>query len=412
MSKKKASQRKANKETGAINSYLNRARTLSKENQPETAIQVYKQAIGLSPSNPTPYLEIGKLQVKGKLLKEGIENLEKAVYLSPKMASALVELGQAYMKNNDLEKSLSTLKETLEIAPNSPAVHVAYGSINQRIGELPKAVDSYKEALRLRLNYPTKKKEHRLRTDFGKQSTEELLWDTLSLLAKSGVHAFASYGTLLGLVRDGELLPFDKDLDFGLPQSEMENACQCLERNGWVPLEINNLINPRAFFHPVKKVSLDLSGFVVDPKTGDTFTGFWMSNVPYEWSRNEKYIDIKLYKDESPTGQPIWALSNPEAWLEVIYGDWKTPDPYFDTVIAAKNLCGFSLLTQCYAYSRIFSHWEKGNYKKAAAIAENVLSHLPSESIIALAKSELNTLSSEINNNVKTFSDNYHNYSE
>ncbi|GAB3349417.1 tetratricopeptide repeat protein [Chromohalobacter beijerinckii] len=390
MSKKKASQRKANKETGAINSYLNRARTLSKENQPETAIQVYKQAIGLSPSNPTPYLEIGKLQVKGKLLKEGIENLEKAVYLSPKMASALVELGQAYMKNNDLEKSLSTLKETLEIAPNSPAVHVAYGSINQRIGELPKAVDSYKEALRLRLNYPTKKKEHRLRTDFGKQSTEELLWDTLSLLAKSGVHAFASYGTLLGLVRDGELLPFDKDLDFGLPQSEMENACQCLERNGWVPLEINNLINPRAFFHPVKKVSLDLSGFVVDPKTGDTFTGFWMSNIPYEWSRNTKYIDIELYKDESPTGQPIWSLVNPEAWLEVIYGDWKTPDPYFDTVIAAKNLCGFSLLTQCYAYSRVFSHWEKGNLRKALATTEHSQQHLPNDELLNQVTTHLN----------------------
>lgn len=396
MSKKKASQQKTSKETGAINAYLNRARTLSKENQPETAIQVYKQAIGLSPSNPTPYLEIGKLQVKGKLLKEGIENLEKAVYLSPKMASALVELGQAYMKNNDLEKSLSTLKETLEIAPKSPAVHVAYGSINQRIGELPKAVDSYKEALRLRLNYPTKKKEHKLRTDFGKQSTEELLWDTLSLLAKSGVHAFASYGTLLGLVRDGELLPFDKDLDFGLPQSEMENACQCLERNGWVPLEINNLINPRAFFHPVKKVSLDLSGFVVDPKTGDTFTGFWMSNVPYEWSRNTKYIDIELYKDESPTGQPIWSLVNPEAWLEVIYGDWKTPDPYFDTVIAAKNLCGFSLLTQCYAYSRIFSHWEKGNLRKLSSTIDHVL------------KNKDDTLLVEIKNRIAEENSNQH----
>ncbi|RXE46002.1 tetratricopeptide repeat protein [Chromohalobacter israelensis] len=375
MSKKKVSQRKTNKEKGAINAYLNRARTLSKENQPETAIQVYKQAIGLDSSNATLHFELGRLQVKGRIFKDGIENLERALELSPNMVPALLELGQAHMKNNSLDKSVSVLESTLEIAPENPAANMAYGSIMQRLGELPKAVESYKEALRLRLNFPTKKQESKLKTDFGKQSTEELLWDTLSLLAKAGIHAFASYGTLLGLIRDGELLPFDKDLDFGLPQSEMEKACQCLERNGWVPIDIGAITNPRAFLHPVKEVTLDLSGFVVDPETGDTFTGFWMNNIPYEWSRNTKYIDIELYKDESPTGQPIWSLANPEAWLEVIYGDWKTPDPYFDTVIAAKNLCGFSLLTQCYAYSRIFSHWEKGNYIKAKAITECCLKY-------------------------------------
>lgn len=396
MSKKKTIRQKTNKEKGAINAYLQRARTLSKENQPDTAIQVYKQAIGLDSSNATLHFELGRLQVKGRIFKDGIENLERALKLSPNMVPALLELGQAHMKNNSLDKSVSVLESTLEIAPENPAANMAYGSIMQRLGELPKAVESYKEALRLRLNFPTKKQESKLKTDFGKQSTEELLWDTLSLLAKSGIHAFASYGTLLGLIRDGELLPFDKDLDFGLPQSEMEEACQCLERNGWIPIDIGAVTNPRAFLHPVKEITLDLSGFVVDPETGDTFTGFWMSNIPYEWSRNTKYIDIELYKDESPTGQPIWSLVNPEAWLEIIYGDWKTPDPYFDTVIAAKNLCGFSLLTQCYAYSRIFSHWEKGNLRKLSSTIDHVL------------KNKDDTLLVEIKNRIAEENSNQH----
>lgn len=396
MSKKKTIRQKTNKEKGAINAYLQRARTLSKENQPDTAIQVYKQAIGLDPSNATLHFELGRLQVKGRIFKDGIENLERALEISPNMVPALLELGQAHMKNNSLGKSVSVLEKTIKIAPENPAANMAYGSIMQRLGELPKAVDSYKEALRLRLNFPTKKQESKLKTDFGKQSTEELLWDTLSLLAKSGIHAFASYGTLLGLIRDGELLPFDKDLDFGLPQSEMEEACQCLERNGWIPIDIGAVTNPRAFLHPVKEVTLDLSGFVVDPETGDTFTGFWMSNIPYEWSRNTKYIDIELYKDESPTGQPIWSLVNPEAWLEIIYGDWKTPDPYFDTVIAAKNLCGFSLLTQCYAYSRIFSHWEKGNLRKLSSTIDHVL------------KNKDDTLLVEIKNRIAEENSNQH----
>ena len=65
----------------------------------------------------------------------------------------------------------------------------------------------------------------------------------------------------------------------------------------------------------------------------------------------------------------VWSLVNPEDWLTDLYGDWRIPDPEFDTVIFAANMKGFSLLTQCYAYNRLMWLWKKGYLSKALRIA-------------------------------------------
>ena len=44
----------------------------------------------------------------------------------------------------------------------------------------------------------------------------------------------------------------------------------------------------------------------------------------------------------------VWSVTDAQAWVAALYGpDWRTPDPDFDAVIAAYNLRGFALLTQC-----------------------------------------------------------------
>jgi hypothetical protein len=43
----------------------------------------------------------------------------------------------------------------------------------------------------------------------------------LILLNKYGIAYWADYGTLLGVVRDGDMIPWDYDVDFGILDSEM-----------------------------------------------------------------------------------------------------------------------------------------------------------------------------------------------
>lgn len=386
MSKRKTARRPEtpykSKKQSAADAYAQRAMQHSEKGELNRAIKLIEQAITQAP-NATLHRQLGQWLLLSKRPAKAVHHLERALEFNADFLPALIELGQEYTKQNNFDKARPLLEKAMPLSDENPVAHLVYGTFLQKQGELPEAVEHFRAALRFRLADPFKPAKPPARTDdFDKAETEALMWSTLSVLAKSEIHAFASYGTLLGLIREGSLLPFDKDIDFGLPHCEMERAAACLESNGWVESRNSFLTNPRAFFHPLNGITLDLSGFVVDKETGGTFTGFWMDNIPYEWARNTRYIDVNLRKSSSPAGEPIWELESPEAWLEAIYGDWRTPDPEFDTVVAAKNLCDFSLLTQSYAFARIYSKWEKGEIAKALALVRHAQHHLPTDQLL------------------------------
>lgn len=398
MSKKTTNSRKAPaqpKQAKAAGVYINRAQGFLRDGDIQRGINMLLQGIKIAPENITLHLMLGEQLGKHGRAEASIKHYEKALEIDPDSLMGQINLGQAYSKKNRYDEAAPLLQKALDAAPDNPGVHMAYGVMLQRQGELPESVEHFRKALELKLEQPEKADDKlptpkKQREDFDKPETEELMWDTLNQLAMGNVHAFACYGTLLGLVRDGGLIPFDKDIDLGLPHTEMERAVRCLENHGWVEDPDPFLTNPRAMIHPTKKVSVDLSGFVIDPEEG-TFTGFWLTNdVPHEWNRNTRYPPMELQKDITPAGEPIWVLKHPEDWLMAIYGEgWKEPDPAFDTVIRAKNLYRFSLLTQCYAFSRIYNKWQEGNVKKSLALVEGALAHVPDDELMQNVKAHL-----------------------
>lgn len=401
MSKKAPNSRKAPaqpKQAKAAGVYINRAQGFLRDGDIQRGINMLLQGIKIAPENITLHLMLGEQLGKHGRAEASIKHYEKALEIDPDSLMGQINLGQAYSKKNRYEDAAPLLQKALDAAPDNPGVHMAYGVMLQRQGELPESVEHFRQALELKLEQPEKnddklpapKKE---REDFNKPETEELMWDALHQLAMGNVHAFACYGTLLGIVRDGTLISFDKDLDFGLPHSEMERAVRCLENHGWVEDPDRWMGNPRAMVHPVKKVSVDLFGFVVDAEENMTFTGFWLDDVPHEWNQYSCYPPMKLEKGITPAGDPIWTLQEPEKWLGAIYGDgWKAPDPNFDTVIQAKNFYRFALLTQCYAFSRIYNKWQEGQAKKAMAMVKASRAYLPEDSVLQKLEARLEPL--------------------
>ena len=68
----------------------------------------------------------------------------------------------------------------------------------------------------------------------------------------------------------------------------------------------------------------------------------------------------------------VWRPENSDLYLSELYGDWRTPDPSFDGVVAAKNLVGLSGLTQAFSYNNIITAYRSGRKDKAVSTA-NVL---------------------------------------
>lgn len=369
--------------------YLKQAERLLRAGNARAATAQYQRAVNADPQNVQLRYKFGKHLLRQHQQELGILQLERAVALDGRAAGPRLELGQAYTSANRFANAQVVLDEALRLAPDASQTHLIYGTFLHKQGKLADAVGHFRTALTLMLEHPTQAARPRPRDDFDKPEVERLLWTTLSQLALAGVHAFAAFGTLLGIVREGGLLPFDKDLDIGLPLSELDGATRCLTANGWAEVPHAFAVNPRSFIHLKLQVTIDVTGFAVDPQSADTYEGIWMDGIPYEWNRLTRWNTISLVKADSPEGSPIWSLQDPELWLRTLYGDWRTPDPDFDTIIAAKNLCGFSLMTQCYALGRIYERWESGKLRKAWAAARHSLRHLPDDVLLLTVERRL-----------------------
>lgn len=369
----------------AVQQIINQAEDLINNKEVDQAITLLESAEQDHPDNPALQLFFGKTLIKEKSALDGIKKLENALAQHPEHLGLLLELGQTHLRPGNTKRATPYIQKALELAPDDPNTHIAMGSLAQRKGDLPLAVENYRKALELQLKHPTTKEEPKKKDDFEIGKAENLLWNTLALMAKNGVHMFPAFGTLLGLERNGSLLLHDKDIDTGIPFSEMNRAINILKQNGWQ--EVNNSFgysNPRAFLHTESKISMDIAGFLIDSETGKALTsGAWITGIPKEWNMIWEFDEIALEKCTTPDSSgEFWGLKNPEFWLETIYGDWKIPDKNFDTMVCAKNLRSFSLLTKCFAYSRIFENWTKNNIPRALSLTRATLFHDPNDGLL------------------------------
>ncbi|MCW4630424.1 tetratricopeptide repeat protein [Marinomonas rhodophyticola] len=175
-----------------------------------------------------------------------------------------------------------------------PYLHEAYhilGLCYQQSRLLPQASHAFHQALGAFLSqsfvsaaaYPQPIKKT---STFDRPRAESLLWTTLAELKRQGIYAFATAGTLLGLERTGQLLDNDKDIDIGIDWQQMPAAIQALIALGWQETARSyGLINPRCFIHLTSGITMDVCGYGTELPSGETISGLWMDQVPFDWNR-------------------------------------------------------------------------------------------------------------------------------
>ncbi|MFC3031777.1 tetratricopeptide repeat protein [Pseudoalteromonas fenneropenaei] len=252
------------------------------------------------------------------------------------------------------KEHIAALKAFLESQPFASEVKHLLGLCYQQKRELSAAVSCYRDALATLLQHPpTIPYKQPVAAEFDTTIHETLLWQTLVALRQAGVKSFATSGSLLGIEREGRILANDKDIDIGVDWGQMSQAIGVLQALGWQEYRRSyDLVNPRCFIHAAG-VTLDLCGFAVDARTQTTIAGIWMSEMPFSWNRVTEYPAIHLTDKRTPFGM-VWHLQQPQQFLTALYGDWQTPQPLFDTVLCARNIRDFSLLTQCLLYARLY----------------------------------------------------------
>lgn len=315
---------------------------------------------------------------------EAIELLRHGLRRYPGNRKMTLLLARSLRNEGRYPEAHDLLAALLPQAPEDIDLLKLWATVLQVQGRLPESVAVLQQVLALLCQRPARGSlprpaEPRVRP----QEDLALLWQTLAQLANDGLHAFATAGTLLGLVREGHLLAHDKDFDIGLPWQELPAAVACLQQHGWRELHHSNgLSNPRTFIHPASRLALDLCVFADANEGEGCVGGFWMARIPPHWNRLTDYPALQLHVRDSPAGT-IWALRDPQGWLAALYGpDWRTPDGDFDSSLCACNLRGFSLLTQSYALLRIADAWHTGQLRKALRAARATLRNQPDSPLL------------------------------
>ena len=179
-------------------------------------------------------------------------------------------------------------------------------------------------------------KSGRLVSTFGDRSEGDIdaLLDAtsavISALREAGIEPFLAYGTLLGAVREGQVLPHDSDADLGYVSRHNNPFDVCVEsfrleralrRQGW----------------PVFRYSG--AAFKVDVTEGDVTRGLDVFGGFYDSGRLHLLGEVGAdYREEwiwplttaELHGRPMPVPADPGRLLEAMYGPhWQVPDPAF-----------------------------------------------------------------------------------
>lgn len=182
------------------------------------------------------------------------------------------------------------------------------------------------------------------------------------LKAKCGIELFPMYGTLLGMIRDGQLIPHDDDFDMCYVSRQTTDEGICREA-----LDIMKCLQ-EAGYH-VNKAAFGVFQIYVKDIYFDVFVG---------WVRDEQFrlywgIPDGLPVSEIEPLQPIdmygvgfLAPRNAELVLATIYGPgWRSPDPSFNYTAQVVYHPNFKFLTKGWPKLSGAEYWNS-TYAKAA----------------------------------------------
>ncbi|MDB5858442.1 MAG: cytidyltransferase [Ramlibacter sp.] len=201
---------------------------------------------------------------------------------------------------------------------------------------------------------------------------EQLVWELLARLKGAGCHVFPYAGTLLGLERDGRLLPNDKDADLAVWLEDFALAGRLLQQTGLQrATDVPPFGNMATYVEPRTGYSVDLFGLRRDPVAGAIEGGVWLYGRPASWQRVLVLPWFDLSARSGPAGEVWW----PEAdrLLAAVYGDWRTPRPEWDSLVSSCALREVNLNWHCWALQHLAQAWLSGDLARTRRLFDQVL---------------------------------------
>ena len=165
------------------------------------------------------------------------------------------------------------------------------------------------------------------------------------ILNKHNISYWASFGTLLGIIRDGTILPWDYDIDFSI---DIDNVHSLLTKSFQDDLAIHGLVIKQSKNNTLKiyymskipkNVPLNyyiktthIDFYIYKKQKQNLHRGCFYNWEPIVCNKNIQNQSIPIssiyplqYKKLSKYGFTVTIPNNPIEILKQEYGDWNTP---------------------------------------------------------------------------------------
>ena len=113
-----------------------------------------------------------------------------------------------------------------------------------------------------------------------KQLQLELLDTVAEFCKKNGIRYWLDFGTLLGAIRHGGYIPWDDDIDLGMPRSDYEQFIRSFNVPG-ARYQVRCIENDKTFYYPYAKV-LDSKTVLFEPDENGIKLSVNIDIFPYD----------------------------------------------------------------------------------------------------------------------------------
>ncbi len=208
---------------------------------------------------------------------------------------------------------------------------------------------------------------------FSVKSAWEALTSLVNTLEVNGLRPFLTAGTLLGWQREREIMNHDKDLDVAFMPGE-ESLVLALSIVTALPRyqQLNLTVHSPSYASILDRqtgVVIDLLEFW---QQEDRFACGW--RLPGRHRPHSRVLYFKPFElvQDQWKEHGFWRPDDPDLYLTQLYGDWRTPNPDFDSCAGNCNLFRVTPLVDATNRIHINQALVQGQYSKAYALTETL----------------------------------------
>ncbi|XCP84203.1 LicD family protein [Roseburia hominis] len=172
------------------------------------------------------------------------------------------------------------------------------------------------------------------------KSGYECLREVEKVLNDAKISYFITYGTLLGIIREGKFIAHDNDIDISvldINDFSWSNLEKVLKTIGLVKKH-QFILDGEITEQTYKKGNLSIDFFMSKIENGNSITYFYLRDENHSYKTKNEFlvrqgitspiVKTKLYKCKAGIFR---VPSNAEGFLEEVYGaNWRVPDPNWE----------------------------------------------------------------------------------